>query len=158
MTNSVNPFNNQVETGLRILCILNEAYPDAFDIQTLVYLDYLTVHSGDVDSNEKSLHPAVPFRTGELLVRSVLIQEGLELLINKTLIDKRYSNNGIEFCATEESTPFIESLEEEYSMHLREKAKWVISNFASLKHNELKAFLDKRTESINREFNIEILE
>jgi len=156
--NRANPFNNKVETSLRMLCILNESYPDAFDIQTLVYFDYLTVHSGDIDSNEKSLHPAVPFRTGELLVRSTLIREGLELLINKNLVDKRYSNEGIEFCATEDSTPFIESLEEEYSIILRKKAQWVISNFALLKHAELKAFLDERTESINREFNIEILE
>lgn len=158
MTNKTNPFNNQVETGLRILCILNEAFPETFDIQTLVYLDYLTVHSGDVDANEKSLHPAVPFRTGELLVRSNLIREGLELLVNRNLVDKRYSNEGIIYSATEESTPFVESLEEEYSLRLREKAKWVISNFSVLKFHELKVFLEKRTASINSEFNIEILE
>lgn len=158
MTNKINPFNNKVETGLRILCILNEAFPDTFDLQTLVYFDYLTVHSGDVEANEKSLHPAVPFRTGELLVRSNLIREGLELLVNRNLVDKKYSNKGIIYSGTEESTPFLESLEEDYSLRLREKAKWVINNFSTLKFHELKVLLEKKTASIHNEFNIEILE
>lgn len=152
------PFNNEVETGLRILCLLNEAYPRSFDVQFLVYLDYLTVHSADVDFKEKSLHPAVPYRTGELFVRSSLIQSGLDLFISKNFVERLFVKEGIEYIATEGATPFIEVLEENYTLKLIEKAKWVIKNYGSFNLREIKEFIERKTESLNKEFNVEILE
>jgi hypothetical protein len=47
-TRKINPFNNNLETGLRVLSILNATFPKSYDLQSIVYLDYLTVHSGEV--------------------------------------------------------------------------------------------------------------
>ena len=154
----INPFNNSVESGLRVLSILNEAFPKSFDLQNLVYLDYLTIHSADVDKNIQSLHPAVPYRSGELMVRSSTIEKGLQLFIDKKLIEKHYNANGIEYSATEDATPFLESLEEEYSMNLLEKAKWVVLKFSKYSNIELKNIMLPKLSEINNEFNIEILQ
>lgn len=152
------PFNNSVEAGLRILSILNEAYPLSFDIQTLVYLDYLTVHSGDIDPQQQSLHPATPYRTGELYVRSAIIQKGLDLFHAKMLIDKEYSKEGIKYQASENSNEFIETLEETYFLKLNESAKWVIKRHSHFTLAQFRELIQGKLDKINNEFNIEILQ
>lgn len=152
------PFNNSVETGLRILSILNESYPVSYDLQQLVYLDYLTIHSGDFDGSIESLHPAVPYRNGEILVRSSIIEKGLKLFISKGLIEKIFAVNGIEYKATENSTPFIETLEEDYFKELLIRASWVSSNFSNFSFEELKNILQPKLEDARNEFNIELLQ
>lgn len=155
---NVNPFNNSVESGLRILIILNEAFPKSFDLQNLVYLDYLTVHSADIDKTTESLHPAVPYRSGEIMVRSTIIEKGLNLFITKDLIEKQYNFNGIEYKATENAMPFLESLEEMYSINLQEKACWAISRFSENTKQELKNIITPKLSEVDDEFNIEILQ
>ena len=125
---NVHPFNNKIETGLRVLTILNSTYPKSYDLQSMVYLDYLAVHSGDINKSIKSLHPAVSNRKGELLIRREIIFSSLELFIEKGLIDRLYSENGIEYKASENSTTFIDSLSEQYSIELQNRSNW-INNF-----------------------------
>lgn len=151
------PFNNSVETGLRMLSILNASFPVSFDISTLVFLDYLTVHSGDIDDNMKSLHPAVPNRTGEILVRRNIIEEGLEVFISKGLIDKVFLKDGIEYKASDDSTSFLEALGEEYTTELIKRAEWVISRFSKTEKNELRKLMYENIDKWKSEFNLEIL-
>lgn len=155
---NINPFNNSVESGLRILTILNEAFPKSFDLQNLVYLDYLTIHSADIDKTTQSLHPAVPYRSGEIMVRSSIIERGINLFIAKNLIEKLYNINGIEYKATENAMPFLESLEEIYSINLQEKACWAIGKFLEHSKQELKNIMIPKLSEIDNEFNIEILQ
>lgn len=155
---NINPFNNSVEAGLRILTILNEAFPKSFDLQNLVYLDYLTIHSADIDKTTQSLHPAVPYRSGEIMVRSSIIENGLNLFMTKNLIEKQYNINGIEYKATENAMPFLESLEEIYSTKLQEKANWAVRKYSKHSKKELKNIMTPRLSEINNEFNIEILQ
>jgi hypothetical protein len=155
---NINPFNNSVESGLRILTILNEAFPKSFDLQNLVYLDYLTIHSADIDKTTQSLHPAVPYRSGEIMIRSSIIQKGLNLFVIKKLIEKQYNINGIEYKATENAMPFLESLEETYSTKLQEKANWAVSKYSKHTKKELKSIMTPRLSEISNEFNLEILQ
>ena len=74
------PFNSPLETGIRSLAILVAAYPESLDLQRLLEMDYLVVHSGDADGPE-SLHAPLPLRAGELLVRRGLIETGLLLMM-----------------------------------------------------------------------------
>lgn len=152
------PFNNNVETGLRILCILNESYPLSIDLQKLVYLDYITVHSGDFDESIESLHPAVPYRNGEILIRSSIIENGIKLFVSRGLIETIYDKTGIQYKASEYSTPFIEALEEDYLLNLLKRAKWVGINFANLTVERLKEILHPGIEDAKNEFNIELLQ
>jgi hypothetical protein len=67
-------FNTPLECGFRLAIIL-DAVSGEPDLQRLVSYDYLLVHSGDVEGGPASLHPAVPFRGTELLVKRELVRQ-----------------------------------------------------------------------------------
>lgn len=154
----ISPFNNGVEAGLRILCILNESYPLAIDLLKLVHLDYITVHSGDFDESVESLHAAVPYRAGEMLVRNSVIEIGIKLFVSRGFIKVVYDKDGIKYRASDYSAPFLESLEEEYLIQLLQKAKWVGENFSGLSIEEIKNILHIKMKTVQSEFNIELLQ
>lgn len=155
--NKIYPFNNGVDTGLRMLTFLNSAYPLKYDLDHLVYFDYMIVHSGDIDPGTISLHPAVPNRTGEILVRRNLIQQGLEVFIHKGLINRFYDTTGIQYGATEIATPFLDALSEDYSYDLIERANWVVEKFAQYDLKNLREVITKNLSKVRNEFNLEIL-
>lgn len=154
--NMIHPFNNKIETGLRVLSILNSSHPTGYDLEALVYLDYLTVHSGDFSSNLPSLHPAVPSRKGEVFVRRAIIHDSLELFESKGLIEKKYTETGIVYSATENSTPFIENLNEEYCIELNNRANWVHANFSTYTTLELVTYMQNHLSMDNDNLNINI--
>lgn len=80
----LSPFNSALEAGVRTLSVLVASHPKAHDLGRLVQYDYLTVHSADADG-PPSLHPALPLRSGELLVRRGLIESGLRLMVSRAL-------------------------------------------------------------------------
>ncbi len=145
------PFNSALETGLRSLAILAEACPDPFDLQRLLYFDYLVVHSSDADG-PASLHPSTPLRNGELLVRRGLIERGLLLFISRGLIERNASGDGISYVAAEAAGPFLECLGSAYSRTLRKRASWAVGKFGVLDDDELKSYFDARFERWTREF------
>lgn len=151
------PFNNYVETGLRMLTFLTASHPLAFDIDHLVYFDYMIVHSGDIDPTTPSLHPAVPNRSGEILVRRNLLIIGLEVFMRKGLIERYYNQNGIQYGATEYATPFLDALAEDYTNLLLSRAKWAVSNFGTYTLAEIQALFNRRLSNIRSEFNLEII-
>jgi hypothetical protein len=155
--NKIYPFNNGVDTGLRMLTLLNAAYPLKYDLDHLVYFDYMIVHSGDIDPETTSLHPAVPNRTGEIFIRRNLIQQGLEVFIHKGLVNRYYNTSGIQYGATEIATPFLDSLSEAYSYALMERANWVAKNFAQYDSKTLREVIAKNLSKVRNEFNLEIL-
>lgn len=80
---SIRLLNSPIEIGLRLLFALDEANGRSFDLQRLVSYDYLLVHSGDVEDGPASLHPAVPFRGSELLVKREQVQAGLDIMFTR---------------------------------------------------------------------------
>lgn len=132
-----NPFNSPLETGVRSLAILVAAFPDAFDLQRLVEMDYLVVHSGDADGPE-SLHAPLPLRAGELLVRRGLIEKGLLLMMSRGLVQRVPANDGFSYVAAETAGPFITSLAADYSRRLRARAEWVVGRFQGVATEEIR--------------------
>jgi len=126
---TIYPFNNSIETGLRTLCILNSMFPHSYDLETLVCMDYLCVHTGDFDQGMESLHPANPHRTGELFVRRSIIEEGLVLFISRGLITTLYLGSGIEYQATELSSSFLDKINSPYSIAMMERSEWLRKRF-----------------------------
>jgi hypothetical protein len=145
------PFNSALETGLRSVAILAEACPEEFDLQRLLYFDYLVVHSSDADG-PASLHPNTPLRNGELLVRRGVIERGLHLFISRNLIERHARGRGLYYAASEAAGPFLECLESPYSRTLRERSLWAIDTFGGLNEGELKSYFDARFERWTREF------
>jgi hypothetical protein len=92
------------------------------------------------------------------MVRGSIIEKGLNLFVAKNLIEKQYNINGIEYKATENAMPFLESLEEIYSSELKNRAKWAIDKFSKHTKQELKNIMTPKLSEIDNEFNIEILQ
>ncbi|MER8473200.1 threonine transporter [Mesorhizobium sp. M1328] len=145
------PFNSALETGARTLAILAEAYPAAYDLQRLLYFDYLVVHSQDADGPE-SLHPNIPLRNGELLVRRGIIERGLLLLVSRRLVERIIGAEGISYRASDEAGPFLDCLQTHYSQLLRDRAQWAVEVFGVLDDDELKSYFDAHFERWTREF------
>ncbi|ABC28821.1 putative threonine efflux protein [Hahella chejuensis KCTC 2396] len=144
----VTVFNSALETGVRSLVILTANFPDALDLQRLVDFDYLVVHSGDVGGPE-SLHPPLPMREGELLVRRRIIESGLSLMMSRGLITRIAHAEGIVYQASDYAKPFVDSLATPYMLLLIEKANWVATTFSNMDTSELhkliNGFFDKWT-------------
>lgn len=148
-----NPFNSPLETGVRSLTILVAAFPAAFDLQRLVEMDYLVVHSGDADGPE-SLHAPLPLRAGELLVRRGLIEKGLILMMSRGLVKRMPSEDGFLFVAEETAAPFISSLAADYSRRLRERAEWAVGRFQGVSTEEIRRITHRLFERWSSEFQL----
>lgn len=135
------PFNTSLESGLRSLFILDAIAPNFRDLQRLIYYDYLIVHSSDVPDGPTSLHPAIPHRSGEWLVRRELVQEGLNLMFSKELIIKNFNPGGISYSASELTSPFLKYFTSTYSTKLKERATWIRARFEKQSDDELKIFM-----------------
>lgn len=148
-------FNSPLECGLRALAVLLEAYPAKFDLQRLVYYDYLLVHSGDVAEGPASLHPAVPHRSGEITVRRALVRRGIEFMMMKALVCRDYTESGIMYYAGEDAAAFADMLASPYSAMLRERSRWAVSRFGELSDGELSEFIRLRSSQWGAEFVFE---
>jgi hypothetical protein len=146
-------FNSPLECGLRALALLEAAGRDrACDLQRLVFFDYLLVHSGDVLDGPPSIHPATPLRSGEALVRRQWLERGLLLMVSRELILRNFSDTGIDYTASEITTAFLAYLEQPYTQQLRERAKWVVSQFGEYSSAELVSFFRENLDRWGGEF------
>ncbi|UTW04242.1 threonine transporter [Amphritea atlantica] len=122
-------FNSALETGVRSICILVVDLSNKFDIQQLLALDHIVVHTGDIENAPPSLHPNILQRSGELLVRRPLVENGLVLMESKRLVQKVITPDGFYYCATELASVFIESLTNEYIKELSQRAQWAVTMY-----------------------------
>lgn len=134
------PFNSPVETGLRMLVLLEAADPAICDLGRLVVYDYLLVHSDDVPDGPKSLHPRTPHRSGEMLVRRQMIMNGLLLMVSRELATVTYGEQGIGYKSTELTGPFLDHLKSGYARELRQRARWVADTFGGYTNETLVEF------------------
>lgn len=137
------PFNSEIELGLRALAILVASYPSAYNLQDLVALDYFLVHSKDLSDDSESLHPQVPFRSGELIIKRDNLEKGLHLYMHKGLIKLNLSDEGFEYSASESSRYFLDLLNNEYTMNLSKKADWLNEKIKGMTDIELNSIIDK---------------
>ena len=130
------PFNSPLEIGVRSLTILTMVFPKSLDIQYLVFLDYLTIHSGDVDG-PASLHTSLPLRSGELAIRRQLIERGLLLMASRDLVKQLALSDGFHYQASEEANAFLSKLSSPYMTKLQSRASWVEQTFGQSSIEEL---------------------
>ena len=117
-------FNSPLEAGIRAVVVLEMLRPLCVDLADMVLLDHVVVHTADLGGPE-SLHPQLPGRKGELLVRRQLVEQALDLMRRFHLIDLRVDDEGLMYCASEEAAGYVELLESEYSERLKACAQWL---------------------------------
>jgi hypothetical protein len=132
------PFNSPLEIGVRAVTILTTIFPKSLDIQHLVFFDYMTIHSGDVDGPE-SLHTPLPLRSGELTIRRSLIERGIFLMMSRGLVERLASPDGFQYRSSETAYAFLSMLSSQYISKLRDRAGWVTETFGQSSLEELQA-------------------
>lgn len=133
-------FNGPLEAGVRAVAVLVAAYPQAFDLQRLVALDYLLVHTGDIGGPD-SLHPPTPMHSAELLVRRKLVEHSLLLMMTRDLVQREAVPDGIRYKAGEGAAPFLTALQSTYVAALKERAAWLVDSLGSLSDTEFRAVM-----------------
>lgn len=137
-------FNSPLETGVRAIVVLDAAYPRAFDVTEIAWFDHLIVHTGDI-GGPQSLHPDVPQRSGELLVRRRLVEDSLLAMRRLHLVEFVPDGDaGLLYRASEEAVGVIELMRSPYSIALRERAEWLASNVLSRSRLELEHLVAER--------------
>jgi hypothetical protein len=135
-----------------MLFVLDAADGAAADLQRLVAYDYLLVHSGDVALGPPSLHPAVPFRGTEFLVKRRLVEAGLNQMFSRELLDKVFASSGIVYRRTPLTAPFTLLLTSKYADALRRRARWLVREFGDMDDNDLAAFMTSNVGRWGAEF------
>ncbi|MCK1663361.1 ABC-three component system middle component 2 [Bradyrhizobium sp. 151] len=151
-TSSARLFNTPLECGFRLLFVLDAGKAES-DLQRLISYDYLIVHSGDVDGGPPSLHPAVPFRGTEFLVRRDLVRAGLDFMFSRELLDKHHSPSGIVYAGTALTKAFVQLLSSRYAAALRARAEWVASSFGAMNDDDLSRFMSRNIGRWGAEFD-----
>lgn len=149
--NEIKLFNTPLEIGLRSLFILSNT-KKTIDLQTLIYYDYLLLHSGDVNDGPLSIHPSTPLRSGEILVKRELMQKGLQMMHQKEIISIVLNESGIGYKANKLTKKFLSYQTSHYSKILNERAFWVNNRFKSFKPEKLKKFMESNLEKWSMEF------
>jgi hypothetical protein len=147
----VAPFNSALETGVRALAILAAAYPNGHDLHRLVQYDYLIVHSADAEG-PPSLHPALPLRSNELLVRRHLVERGLLLMMSAGLVARQFGKEGFQYAAEEAAGSFLANLRSDYLAGVKDRADWVIETFDEMTSEEIVGVTKKLFEAWTVEF------
>lgn len=125
-------FNGPLEVGLRSLLLLTASYPACLDLQRLVILDYLLVHSGDLPKGPPSLHPPSPLRAGEVSIRREIVQQGLHLLELKGLVTRLFTEDGIRYVAEDLAPSVLDAYRSPYVHLLRDRAEWIVERAGNL--------------------------
>ena len=146
------PFNSPLECGLRMLFVLDAARGRPADLQRLISYDYLLVHSGDIPGGPASLHPAVPFRGNELLVKRQVLEAGLNRMFSRELVQKTFGTDGISYRSTQLTAPFLSLMRSAYAVSLRMRASWLSERFGRLADAELASFMTARIGRWGTEF------
>ncbi len=149
----VQTFNSPIETGMRALILLAESYPEQLDLQRILEFDYIMVHTGDVDG-PPSIHPALPLRSGELLVRRQLIERGLMLMISRGLVSRHATANGFMYQAEDDAGPFLDALTAAYLEDLKNRATWVVDRFSEMSDHDIRVMLSQTHDQWSREFQL----
>jgi ABC-3C biological conflict system middle component len=117
-------FNSPLEAGIRAVVILEKLRPEAMDLAEMVLFDHVVVHTADL-GGPPSLHPDLPGRKGELLVRRRLVEKSLDLMRRCHLVEQEITDDGVWYRASDEAANYVELLESSYSERLKRCAEWI---------------------------------
>jgi len=150
----VHLFNSPLECGIRAIANLSASFPSEYDLQRLLHLDYLIVHSSDGSDGSKSssIHPPTPYRFSELVVRRSFVDRGIKLMASRALVTPIYSKHGIRYRASEETIPFLDSLCSRYVDELQVASRVVAEKFSDFSDAQLTTWVHERMGNWGTEF------
>lgn len=154
---NVDVFNTPIEVGLRALIILNQLSARSMDLNELVIYDYMITHSNDVDDSTESLHPSTPYRSGEIIIKRKVMQEGINLMYSRELLDIEYTKNGVYYKSNELTLYFIKHLVSNYAQDVIQNANRISKQFENYSEIELNEYINRNISKWGSEFTKESL-
>lgn len=148
---STKVFNSPIELALRSMLIIHEEGEGGIDLDRLIYYDYFITNTSDIGDLE-SIHPPLPFRGSQVLVKREIIQDGLNILLVKELINMNFHESGIRYCSNALTEPFVSYFTSGYFNKLRERVKWVSNRFKSFSDVQLKDYVNENLSKWGAEF------
>ncbi|MFC4778157.1 ABC-three component system middle component 2 [Paenibacillus sp. GCM10023252] len=150
-------FNSNLEVALRILVLLSQDSNNTYDLDRLVIFDYFIIHANDVDSEQINLHPSLPLRGSEIIIKRKLISEGLDLLVSRGLIEIVYKASGVYYRSNSLTKVFVELLKSDYFIILKKLSTWVAEKYGSIETTEINSIVNKNIQQWGGEFEYESL-
>ncbi|WP_148359073.1 ABC-three component system middle component 2 [Peribacillus simplex] len=150
-------FNAPLEVGLRTLVLLSYVKTNDYDIDRIVIFDYFILHARDIDAEQNNLHPSLPHRSTEIIIRRKLILEGLEILVSKGLVDIIYNNAGIFYKSNKMTDLFVNLLKSNYFIRLKNLTHWAISKYGEIDTQQLNSLINENVQLWGGEFEFEAL-
>ena len=138
-------YNSPFEAGVRATFLLRAIFPSSLDLERLLALGHLVVHTSDING-PPSLHPPTKTHASEMLVRRDLVERGLSLMQSRALLEKHAAPSGILYRAGAESASFVEMLTSEYASELRKCSKYVIDHFGTLSDEQFDQIVTQQLE------------
>lgn len=136
-------FNSPLEAGIRAVVVLEHLRPETLDLAEMVLFDHVVVHTADL-GGPPSLHPEIPGRKGELLVRRRLVESSLQLMQRCHLVDREGAEEGIVYRASEEAAAYVELLETDYSVQMKACARWLAEQVKNHGKTQFKRLVRER--------------
>lgn len=153
INSGISAFNSPLEVALRLLFIFNNS-KRSFDLQRLIYYNYLLIHSSDIPNAPTSIHADLPRRSCEMLVNRKVIQKALTILLSRGLIDVIYLKNGIEYKKNNNTELFTNYFDSAYSKQLQERSQWLSAEFDKLDDKKLSKLMDSNLGKWGSEFSV----
>jgi len=154
---NANIFNSPLEIGFRTLFILNGISPMEVDFNRLVIYDYFLLNSNDFPNGPTSLHPPIPHRSAQIIIKPLILKDALVLMKSKELLDIVFTKTGIKYKSNDLTKKFIEFQDNEYSKKLIELSEWIKNQFGNISDAELNTLVDNNIPNWGGEFIYESL-
>lgn len=150
-------FNSPLEVALRLLVLISKTNLNNFDLDRLVIFDYFILHGNDIDIQQESLHPALPHRSSEIIVKRRLVREGMNILLSRGLVSQILHNEGIYYSANSNTKLFVDLLESNYYRKLTSVIETILSKYGNVSTSMLNSLVNENIHIWGGEFEYEAL-
>lgn len=128
--------NGPIEVGIRVVILLEKAFPTFLDLGRLVILNHCIVHS-DLFGGPTGVHPNRTNSLGELGLKRGLIEDGLQIMRHAGLVHVRVTRMGIFYSASEDAAGFLKLIDAPLVRELEDRAEWVLNRFSNISNDEV---------------------
>lgn len=121
-------FNSPFEMELRTLLLLSQNCNEAYSVDRIVALDFISCYSADFNIPFGNLHGQNNFKYGEISNRRMLVQEAVKSLVVKGLATVEV-NKGYSFVISEQGNTYAHKMKSDYAKEYKAIAKAVVKKY-----------------------------
>lgn len=154
MERKVKLLNGTLDVALRLLAIMSTCKTSMTEDRLAIY-SYFVIHLSDLQNNEKSAHPDIPFRNNAYMKSREVVQAALNFLISRGLVDCNCSSKDIEYYATDMGQALYKNVDGEYKRLLIENIQKVHHSLKRIDDVQLLNIVARHLHTWGSEFKYE---